>query len=254
MKKVTFFAFAIILTLSISPNVALASWWNPISWFQKNATTIHTPEKTLSADGNISIKLGETVNVFGVKAKVTEITEDSRCAKGNECIQAGTVKVNVHAVYKLIFSKNVVLTLGVPYTTNGHVVTLTSVTPDKIAGTTINPQDYVFNFSIQSAKSENSDLAQNQSFAQCLKNKGAKFFGTSWCPHCQEQKALFNESVKDLPYIECSTSDKQATQAPICQQNNIKGYPTWKFSDGTEIIKVMSLNELAEKTGCSLDK
>jgi hypothetical protein len=28
-------------------------------------------------------------------------------------------------------------------------------------------------------------------FAQCLKDKDAKFYGAFWCPHCQNQKAMF---------------------------------------------------------------
>ena len=36
-------------------------------------------------------------------------------------------------------------------------------------------------------------------FAQCLKDKGATFYGAFWCPHCQAQKKLFGTSVKFLP-------------------------------------------------------
>jgi thiol-disulfide isomerase/thioredoxin len=28
-------------------------------------------------------------------------------------------------------------------------------------------------------------------FAECLKSKGAVFYGAFWCPHCQDQKKLF---------------------------------------------------------------
>ena len=42
-------------------------------------------------------------------------------------------------------------------------------------------------------------------FAQCLKDKGAVFYGAFWCPNCQEQKKLFDSSIKLLPYVECST-------------------------------------------------
>src|SRR3989344_9366604 len=33
-------------------------------------------------------------------------------------------------------------------------------------------------------------------FAQCLTEKGAIFYGTFWCPHCKDQKELFGNSIK----------------------------------------------------------
>ncbi len=70
-------------------------------------------------------------------------------------------------------------------------------------------------------------------FAQALKTDGAKFYGAFWCPHCQAEKALFGSSVKYLPYIECSTPDRQVTQ--ICVDNKIESYPTWFFKDGITV-------------------
>ncbi|MEK7552779.1 MAG: thioredoxin domain-containing protein [Patescibacteria group bacterium] len=88
-------------------------------------------------------------------------------------------------------------------------------------------------------------------FAQCLKDRGAVFYGAFWCPHCQSQKALFGKSKKFLPYVECSTADGQG-QLPVCQDKNISGYPTWEFTDGSRESGEVSLEKLAEKTGCAL--
>jgi hypothetical protein len=88
-------------------------------------------------------------------------------------------------------------------------------------------------------------------FAQCLKDKGATFYGAFWCPHCQAQKKLFGASVKLLPYVECSTPDGNA-QTQICINEKITGYPTWKFADGTQLNGEVALETLAQKTGCSL--
>ncbi len=87
-------------------------------------------------------------------------------------------------------------------------------------------------------------------FAECLGNAGAKFYGAFWCPHCKEQKDLFENSLK-LPYIECSTPDRKA-QTQICIEQKITGYPTWVFGDGTRADQVQPLSALAEKTGCEL--
>ncbi|OGZ63859.1 MAG: hypothetical protein A3A98_01045 [Candidatus Staskawiczbacteria bacterium RIFCSPLOWO2_01_FULL_40_39] len=88
-------------------------------------------------------------------------------------------------------------------------------------------------------------------FAQCLKDKGVKFYGTFWCPHCQNQKALFGSSKKYLPYVECSTADSRG-QLQVCKNENIEAYPTWKFPDGTSEQGEVALEKLAEKSGCQL--
>jgi thiol-disulfide isomerase/thioredoxin len=95
-----------------------------------------------------------------------------------------------------------------------------------------------------------SRVTKYDAFAECLGTAGAKFYGAFWCPHCAEQKALFDKSAK-LPYVECSTPDSKG-QLQICIDEGIKGYPTWKFADGSVIDKVMQLSELAEKTNCTL--
>lgn len=88
-------------------------------------------------------------------------------------------------------------------------------------------------------------------FAQCIADSGATFYGTFWCPHCQNQKAMFGSSAKLLPYVECSTPDGKS-QLPICTEAGIEGYPTWQFADGTRKGGVMELADLSETTGCPL--
>lgn len=68
-------------------------------------------------------------------------------------------------------------------------------------------------------------------FAQCLEDKGIKFYGAFWCPHCANEKALFGSSKKYLPYVECSTPDSQG-QTKVCIDKKIESYPTWIFPEG----------------------
>ena len=91
---------------------------------------------------------------------------------------------------------------------------------------------------------------QYDGLAQCIKDSGATFYGAFWCPHCQEQKALFGKSVKVLPYVECSTADGNG-QLPVCADKAITGYPTWIFKSGAREARVMSLEELAATTSCA---
>jgi thiol-disulfide isomerase/thioredoxin len=94
-------------------------------------------------------------------------------------------------------------------------------------------------------------------FAQCLKDKGAVFYGAFWCPHCKAQKALFGSSAKLLPYVECSTPDA-SNQTQECKDKKIEGYPTWELADGTRVPtdstdgSGVKLETLATKTGCVL--
>lgn len=89
------------------------------------------------------------------------------------------------------------------------------------------------------------------SFAQCLKDKEAVFYGAFWCPHCQATKALFGRSAKYLPYVECSTSDGQG-QLQICKDKGVQGYPTWDFANGNRLTGELTLEQLANETGCAL--
>lgn len=88
-------------------------------------------------------------------------------------------------------------------------------------------------------------------FAQCLTKSGAKFYGAFWCPHCAAEKQLFGPAVSALPYVECSTPDANG-QTQVCINEGIKEYPTWIFADGTRESGVLTLAQLAAKTGCTL--
>ena len=110
-----------------------------------------------------------------------------------------------------------------------------------------------------SALSIKYDLA---AFGQCLKDKGATFYGAYWCPHCQATKKIFGKAKDTLPYVECSTADGKG-ELPNCQKKGVESYPTWIFADGSRIggelspdatapAGMISLNDLAQKTNCTL--
>ena len=96
---------------------------------------------------------------------------------------------------------------------------------------------------------ENKKPGLYDDFAKCLKDKGAKFYGAFWCPHCQNQKRLFGRSARFLPYVECSTPDGRS-QTPDCTEKNVEGYPTWEFADQSRVNGEATLEQLSEKTGC----
>jgi uncharacterized membrane protein len=85
--------------------------------------------------------------------------------------------------------------------------------------------------------------------AEQLADSGAVFYGASWCPHCQQQKALFGASQERLPYVECSPGGPRSPVASSCVSAGVQTYPTWVFSDGTRISEVLSLRDLADRVG-----
>jgi len=93
--------------------------------------------------------------------------------------------------------------------------------------------------------------SQYDSFATCIKDSGASFYGAFWCQHCREQKAMFGRSAKLLPYIECSTPDGQS-QTAICKEKGISSYPTWIFANGEKGNGTLQLANLASSTSCAL--
>jgi hypothetical protein len=211
--------FLAVLIFSISPKTTHASWWNPSLWFQRytaiskpnnpvpvltqeNATSSKIKKELLSKNkNNITIKFGQTIELFGVKAKVTDVIEDSRCAQGTQCVWAGTVRIKVLASYGTI-SKAVILTLGESYVAQGHSITLTSVAPEKIAGVKINPQDYVFNFTLGVVTVESNkkpvDLTILRVQGELYKQNKINYAGFCQSEFVLKAKESFEKNSNDL--------------------------------------------------------
>jgi glutaredoxin len=88
-------------------------------------------------------------------------------------------------------------------------------------------------------------------FAKCLAAKQTKMYGAYWCPHCVEQKEMFESSFKYVPYVECGVPGSR-DEAQVCKDAGIKHFPTWQFAGGERQEGTKSLAELSTKTGCSL--
>lgn len=86
--------------------------------------------------------------------------------------------------------------------------------------------------------------------ALCLKEKGAVFYGAFWCPHCQEQKKLFGESMKHITYVECDPEGKNA-QPEKCDKVGVEAYPTWVIPGKEKLTGTQGVQKLAAIAGCS---
>lgn len=184
MKK---YIVVLLLILFIIPSVALASWWNPFSWFHN--WNFHGSDQEFKIPEN------------PVKEPEKKLGDMSASKQ----------------------TQNVV----VPKIEPIKSVTVTNTT------------------------TQLSEVNKYDVFATCLKNKGAVFYGASWCSHCNNQKTLFGASKNLLPYVECSTPDSRG-QTQICEDKGITGYPTWEFADGSRLTGELSFEKLSQKTSCKL--
>ncbi|HXZ79675.1 MAG TPA: hypothetical protein VEG30_07080 [Terriglobales bacterium] len=88
-------------------------------------------------------------------------------------------------------------------------------------------------------------------FAQCLSQKKATMYGLFWCTHCKDQKDLFGDSFRFVPYVECGIPGSRG-ETQQCKDLGIKKTPTWIFSDGEHKEGLLQLKDLSSKTGCTL--
>jgi len=95
-----------------------------------------------------------------------------------------------------------------------------------------------------------SEPGEYDELAACITQAGAVMYGTDWCPHCQEQKALFGKSFKNVAYVNCDANQQ------LCVEKEIEGYPTWiiQSAEGepVRLAGATPLAQLANQTGCSL--
>jgi hypothetical protein len=88
-------------------------------------------------------------------------------------------------------------------------------------------------------------------FAKCLTSKQAKMYGAYWCPHCADQKEEFGASFRYVNYVECAIKGSSA-MTPACKAAGVQHFPSWQFGQGPLVEAVFPLQELSDKTGCSL--
>jgi hypothetical protein len=85
--------------------------------------------------------------------------------------------------------------------------------------------------------------------ADHLRESGAVFYGAYWCPHCQNQKAMFGAAASRLPYVECDARGTNG-QPAACQAAGVRAFPTWVIG-GQTIEGELSVSELARRSGFS---
>ena len=110
-----------------------------------------------------------------------------------------------------------------------------------------------------SGSTSDSTPSPLDAFAQCLTDKGLKYYGAFWCPNCAKQNALFGKSKKFVNYTECSTPDGQG-QLQVCKDAKIMNYPTWEIpamgeaTTSSRLIGTQELSTISQISNCQLPK
>jgi len=85
--------------------------------------------------------------------------------------------------------------------------------------------------------------------AKCLTEKGVKFYGAYWCPHCADQKKIFGDDMKYINYVECDPKGENS-KAEECKKVGVERYPTWFFPGQGLQTGVTDPKDLAIKANC----
>ena len=94
------------------------------------------------------VALGQPVRLGEIVVTPRQIIEDSRCAKGVQCVWAGRLIVQTR-IDGAGWRDTANITLGETYGTHGRVIALTDAYPDKDSGKEITPEAYRFRYELR---------------------------------------------------------------------------------------------------------
>jgi len=104
--------------------------------------------------GTVTLGLGEQGVFQGITITPLSVVEDSRCNQGVQCVQAGTVRLNVRSdVAATSKSQQDIMKLASTTQVDTFSVSLVSVNPVPQAGNKINNKDYRFTFDVHESAS-----------------------------------------------------------------------------------------------------
>lgn len=97
-------------------------------------------------------------------------------------------------------------------------------------------------YGYQYLNKDNNSSGQHDAFAEYLTEQGAIMYGTEWCSHCKNQKALFGDSFRYINYVDCDINRE------VCVDAGVQGFPTWEIN-GELYSGEQSLERLSQLTG-----
>lgn len=92
-----------------------------------------------------AVALDQPVRLGDLVVTPKQIVEDSRCAKGVQCVWAGRLIVRTR-IDGAGWRDSADITLGTTYGTHGRVIAFVGASPEKLAGQAIPPETYRFRY------------------------------------------------------------------------------------------------------------
>lgn len=122
---------------------ALAALVAPLAF--AGCTLVPPPASTPPQPSGYAVPFGVPVRVGDMVVTPKKLVEDSRCPMNARCVWAGRVVITARIVGPG-FADTADLTLGEPFGTNGKMLALVSVRPEKTTQSEIAARDYRFAF------------------------------------------------------------------------------------------------------------
>ncbi len=118
-----------------------------------STTSSPTAGTLIHSYGTVTLGLGQSASFPGITITPTSVAQDSRCATGVQCVQAGTVQVVVQSTLADGATQSNTIALGSTIQVDAYSIALTSVNPEKTSGSTISSSDYRFTFDVHTSAS-----------------------------------------------------------------------------------------------------
>lgn len=108
---------------------------------------VPTPVSVVTA-GDIILGVGQKGKVGDLNITVNSFVSDSRCPIGVQCIWAGEFKVNATLLGATKIENRVMSSIDAPYSFDGHIISISSVTPAPKSTTKITANEYHITFHV----------------------------------------------------------------------------------------------------------
>lgn len=96
------------------------------------------------------VSIGQSVFINGVRITLNKIVQDSRCPADVQCIQAGSVTVNVTLQSDTDKETTDISSVANPIAFDSYKISVKNVSPSRIAGSILEPGKYAVVFNVQS--------------------------------------------------------------------------------------------------------
>lgn len=98
------------------------------------------------------ISVGQSMMINGVRITLNEVTQDSRCPKDVQCIQAGNITLSVTLQSNTDKTNTSISSDRSPIAFDSYNISIVGIKPDKISTTKIKSTDYKITFKVTSLK------------------------------------------------------------------------------------------------------